>query len=114
MITSIHGGLYDWIWPGHQGGNLPAHHLPGRGRPTDFGPLLAAPRTLLLGAAAQVGVAATFFMALFMRFSPEEAASIGIIGGADGPTSIFLTMKLAPHLLGAVAVAAYTYMALVR
>ena len=85
----------------------------GIGAMIDFGPLLAAPRTLLLGAAAQVGVAATFFMALFMGFNPNEAASIGIIGGADGPTSIFLTMKLAPHLLGAVAVAAYTYMSLV-
>ena len=113
MITSIHGGLYDWIGLGIKAEIFPPIIFLGVGALTDFGPLLAAPRTLLLGAAAQVGVAATFFMALFMRFSPEEAASIGIIGGADGPTSIFLTMKLAPHLLGAVAVAAYTYMALV-
>ena len=113
MITSIHGGLYDWIGLGIKAEIFPPIIFLGVGALTDFGPLLAAPRTLLLGAAAQVGVAATFFMALFMRFTPEEAASIGIIGGADGPTSIFLTMKLAPHLLGAVAVAAYTYMALV-
>lgn len=113
MITSIHGGLYDWIGLGIKAEIFPPIIFLGVGALTDFGPLLAAPRTLLLGAAAQIGVAATFFMALFMRFSPEEAASIGIIGGADGPTSIFLTMKLAPHLLGAVAVAAYTYMALV-
>ena len=113
MITSIHGGLYDWIGLGIKAEIFPPIIFLGVGALTDFGPLLAAPRTLLLGAAAQVGVAATFFMALFMRFSPEEAASIGIIGGADGPTSSFLPMKLAPHLLGAVAVAAYTYMALV-
>ncbi|MSD69144.1 sodium ion-translocating decarboxylase subunit beta, partial [Escherichia coli] len=113
MITSIHGGLYDWIGLGIKAEIFPPIIFLGVGALTDFGPLLAAPRTLLLGAAAQVGVAAPFFMALFMRFTPEEAASIGIIGGADGPTSIFLTMKLAPHLLGAVAVAAYTYMALV-
>lgn len=113
MVTSIHGGLYDWIGLGIKAEIFPPIIFLGVGALTDFGPLLAAPRTLLLGAAAQVGVAATFFMALFMGFSPEESASIGIIGGADGPTSIFLTMKLAPHLLGAVAVAAYTYMALV-
>lgn len=113
MITSIHGGLYDWLGLGIKAEIFPPIIFLGVGALTDFGPLLAAPRTLLLGAAAQIGVAATFFMALFLRFSPEEAASIGIIGGADGPTSIFLTMKLAPHLLGAVAVAAYTYMSLV-
>ena len=99
LVTSIHGGLYDWIGLGIKAEIFPPIIFLGVGALTDFGPLLAAPRTLLLGAAAQVGVAATFFM--------------GIIGGADGPTSIFLTMKLAPHLLGAVAVAAYTYMALV-
>lgn len=113
MITSIHGGLYDWLGLGIKAEIFPPIIFLGVGALTDFGPLLAAPRTLLLGAAAQIGVAATFFMALFMNFSSKEAASIGIIGGADGPTSIFLTMKLAPHLLGAVAVAAYTYMSLV-
>ena len=113
LVTSIHGGLYDWIGLGIKAEIFPPIIFLGVGALTDFGPLLAAPRTLLLGAAAQVGVAATFFMALFMGFTPNESASIGIIGGADGPTSIFLTMKLAPHLLGAVAVAAYTYMSLV-
>ena len=113
MITSIHGGLYDWIGLGIKAEIFPPIIFLGVGALTDFGPLLAAPRTLLLGAAAQVGVAATFFMALFMRFSPEEAASIGIIGGADGPTAIFVTTRLAPHLLGSIAVAAYCYMALV-
>ncbi|MEG2248915.1 MAG: sodium ion-translocating decarboxylase subunit beta, partial [Akkermansia sp.] len=113
MIASFHGGLYDWLGLGIKAEIFPPIIFLGVGALTDFGPLLAAPRTLLLGAAAQIGVAATFFMALFMGFTRGEAASIGIIGGADGPTSIFLTMKLAPHLLGAIAVAAYTYMALV-
>ena len=80
---------------------------------TDFGPLIANPKMLLLGAAAQLGIFFTFIGALFLDFVPKEAASIGIIGGADGPTAIFLTSKLAPHLLGAIAVAAYSYMALV-
>ena len=97
LVTSIHGGLYDWIGLGIKAEIFPPIIFLGVGALTDFGPLLAAPRTLLLGAAAQVGVAATFFMALFMGFNPNEAASIGIIGGADGPTSIFLTMKLAPN-----------------
>ncbi len=112
-VVSIHGGLYDWIGLGIKSEIFPPIIFLGVGALTDFGPLLAAPRTLLLGAAAQIGVAATFFLALFCGFSPGESASIGIIGGADGPTSIFVTMKLAPHLLGAVAVAAYTYMSLV-
>jgi len=85
----------------------------GIGAMTDFGPVIAAPKTLLLGAAAQLGVYITFFGALLLGFNLQEAASIGIIGGADGPTTIFLTSKLAPHLLGANAVAAYSYMALV-
>ena len=80
---------------------------------TDFGPLLANPKSLLLGAAAQLGIFATFLGALALGFEYNEAASIGIIGGADGPTSIYLTSKLAPHLLGPIAVAAYSYMALV-
>lgn len=85
----------------------------GLGALTDFGPLLAQPRLVFLGAGAQVGVYVTFFAAYAMGFSLEESATIGIIGGADGPTTIFLAAKLAPHLLGAVAVAAYSYMALV-
>ena len=112
--VTVSVGLIDVLYLGIKLGIYPCLIFMGVGAMTDFGPLLAAPRTLLLGAAAQVGVAATFFMALFMRFSPEEAASIGIIGGADGPTSIFLTMKLAPHLLGAVAVAAAAVLLLVR
>ncbi len=85
----------------------------GLGALTDFGPLLSQPRLIFLGAAAQAGVYITFFAATSFGFTLQEAASIGIIGGADGPTTIFLTAKLAPHLLGACAVAAYSYMALV-
>lgn len=85
----------------------------GLGALTDFGPLLSQPRLIFLGAAAQAGVYITFFVASSVGFTPEEAATIGIIGGADGPTTIFLAAKLAPHLLGACAVAAYSYMALV-
>ncbi len=85
----------------------------GIGALTDFGPLIANPKTFLLGAAAQLGVYATFFGALLLGFGVKEAASIGIIGGADGPTTIYLTAKLAPHLLGPNAIAAYSYMAMV-
>jgi len=80
---------------------------------TDFGPLIANPKSLLLGGAAQVGIFATYIAAILMGFDPAEASSIGIIGGADGPTAIFVTTQLAPHLLGPIAVAAYSYMALV-
>lgn len=80
---------------------------------TDFGPLIANPKSLLLGAAAQIGIFATFVGAIALGFTGPEASSIGIIGGADGPTAIYLTGKLAPHLLGPIAVAAYSYMALV-
>ena len=80
---------------------------------TDFGPLLAHPKSFLLGAAAQIGIFATFLGALALGFTYAEAGSIGIIGGADGPTAIYLTSKLAPNLLGPIAVAAYSYMALV-
>jgi len=80
---------------------------------TDFGPLIANPKTLILGAAAQLGIFSTFMGAMALGFNVQEASSIGIIGGADGPTAIFLTSRMAPHLLGAVAVAAYSYMALV-
>lgn len=85
----------------------------GLGAMTDFGPVIANPKTLLLGAAAQVGVYIAFFGALLLGFTIPEAASIGIIGGADGPTTIYLTSNLAPHLLGVTAIAAYSYMALV-
>lgn len=108
------GGLFYYI---RQGVNLeifPPLIFLGVGALTDFGPLIANPRTLLLGAAAQFGIFATFFGAVGSGFfSVEEAAAIGIIGGADGPTSIFVANKLAPHLMGAIAVAAYSYMALV-
>ena len=80
---------------------------------TDFSSLLAQPKLMLLGAAAQMGVFFTLLGALFLGFVPKEAASIAIIGGADGPTSIFLTAKLAPHLIGPIAIAAYSYMALI-
>ncbi len=80
---------------------------------TDFGPLIANPKSLIMGAAAQFGIFIAFYLAIILGFNAQEAASIGIIGGADGPTAIYLTSKLAPHLLGAIAVAAYSYMALV-
>lgn len=92
---------------------LPSLIFLGVGAMTDFGPLIANPKSLLMGAAAQFGIFFAFFAAIAMGFNAQEAASIGIIGGADGPTAIYLTQQLAPHLLGAVAVAAYSYMALV-
>mgnify|MGYP000911685305 CR=1 FL=1 len=107
------GGLLYYLYQGVKLGIYPPLIFLGVGAMTDFGPLIANPKTLLLGAAAQLGIFLTFIGALFLGFLPEEAASIGIIGGADGPTAIFLTTKLAPHLLGAIAVAAYSYMALV-
>lgn len=107
------GGLFYYISQGITLEIFPPLIFMGVGALTDFGPLIANPRTLLLGAAAQFGVFVTFAGAILMGFSPAEAGAIGIIGGADGPTSIFLANKLAPHLLGPVAVAAYSYMALV-
>ena len=107
------GGLYYYISLGVAYEIFPPLIFLGVGALTDFGPLIANPRTLLLGAAAQFGVCATFLGATAIGFTPQEAASIGIIGGADGPTSIFLANKLAPHLLAPIAVAAYSYMALV-
>jgi len=107
------GGLYYYLYQGIHFELFPPIIFLGVGALTDFGPLIANPRTLLLGGAAQLGVFATMFAAILIDFSPPEAASIGIIGGADGPTSIFLANKLAPHLLGPIAVAAYTYMSLV-
>ncbi len=108
------GGLFYYIQLGVKLEIFPPLIFLGVGALTDFGPLIANPRTLLLGAAAQFGIFATFFAAVGMGiFTINEAAAIGIIGGADGPTSIFVANKLAPHLLGAIAVAAYSYMALV-
>ena len=113
MVMKPEGGLFDWIGLGIKCEIFPALIFMGVGALTDFGPLLASPKALLLGAAAQGGVAFTFLAAMFLGFTKGQASAIGIIGGADGPTSIFLASKLAPELLGAIAVAAYTYMALV-
>ncbi len=107
------GGLLDIFYIGVKTSLYPCLIFMGVGAMTDFGPLLSNPKSLLLGAAAQLGVFAAFFGAILLGFSGPEAASIGIIGGADGPTAIFLTTKLAPHLLGGIAVAAYSYMALI-
>ena len=109
----LEGGLLDIFYIGVKTSLYPCLIFMGVGAMTDFGPLLSNPKSLLLGAAAQMGVFAAFFVAVCMGFTGKEAASIGIIGGADGPTAIFLTSQLAPHLLGAIAVAAYSYMALI-
>ncbi len=106
-------GLLDVLYIGVKAGVYPCLIFIGVGAMTDFGPLIANPKSLMLGAAAQLGIFATFLCANALGFTPAEAGSIGIIGGADGPTSIFLTSKLAPHLLGPIAIAAYSYMALV-
>ena len=107
------GGLLDIFYIGVKTSLYPCLIFMGVGAMTDFGPLLSNPKSLLLGAAAQLGVFVAFFGAVALGFTGPEAASIGIIGGADGPTAIFLTTRLAPHLLGAIAVAAYSYMALI-
>ena len=106
-------GLLDIFYIGVKAGLYPSLIFMGVGAMTDFGPLIADPKSLLLGAAAQLGVFVAFFGAICLGFTGPEAASIGIIGGADGPTAIFLTNKLAPQLLGAIAIAAYSYMALI-
>lgn len=106
-------GILDYIYLGVKLGLYPCIIFIGVGAMTDFGPLLANPKSFLLGAAAQIGIFATFLISLAVGFNFQEAGSIGIIGGADGPTAIYLTSKLAPHLLGPIAVAAYSYMALV-
>ena len=106
-------GLFDYISLGLKLELFPPLIFLGVGAMTDFGPLIARPITFLLGAAAQLGVFLAFFGAYLLGFTLPEAAAIGIIGGADGPTAIYITNKLAPHLLGAVAVAAYSYMALI-
>lgn len=107
------GGLLYYIYQGVKLGIYPPLIFLGVGAMTDFGPLIANPKSILLGAAAQFGIFVTFIGATLLGFTGPEAASIGIIGGADGPTALYLTAKLAPHLLGPIAVAAYSYMALV-
>lgn len=109
----LHGGLIDILYLGVKLGIYPSLIFLGVGAMTDFSPLIANPKSLLLGAAAQLGVFAAFIGALCLGFTPEEAASIGIIGGADGPTAILVTKTLAPQLLGPIAIAAYSYMALI-
>ena len=107
------GGLLYYLYQGVKLGIFPPLIFMGVGAMTDFGPLIAHPMSLLLGAAAQLGIFLAFIIALLLGFTPAEAGSIGIIGGADGPTAIYVTTKLAPGLLGPIAIAAYSYMALV-
>ena len=112
-LLGTSGGMADYIYLGVKLGIYPPLIFLGIGTMTDFEPLIARPSSLLLGAAAQLGIFFTFVGAKILGFTNQEAASIGIIGGADGPTAIFVTTRLAPHLLGSIAVAAYCYMALV-
>lgn len=107
------GGLFYYLYQGVKLGIYPPLIFLGIGAMTDFGPLIANPKSFLLGAAAQLGIFTTFIGAIFLGFTGQQAGAIGIIGGADGPTAIFVTTKLAPELLGPIAVAAYSYMALV-
>ena len=107
------GGLLDILYLGVKLGVYPSLIFMGVGAMTDFSPLIANPKSLLMGAGAQLGVFAAFFFALFLGFTPMQAGAIGIIGGADGPTAILVTKILAPELLGAIAIAAYSYMALI-
>ncbi len=107
------GGLVDVLYLGVKLGIYPSLIFMGVGAMTDFSPLIANPKSLLMGAGSQLGVFAAFLFALLIGFSPAEAGAIGIIGGADGPTAILVTKELAPHLLGAIAIAAYSYMALI-
>ncbi len=111
--ASVSGGLLYYLYQGVKLGIYPPLIFLGIGTMTDFGPLIANPKSFLLGAAAQLGIFVTFIGAVCLGFNYQEAASIGIIGGADGPTAIYTTGMLAPHLLGPIAVAAYSYMALV-
>lgn len=112
-LDPSNAGFFWWLFRGVAWGIFPPLIFLGVGALTDFGPMLSNPRTLLLGAAAQLGIFGALLVALVLGFTPQEAASIGIIGGADGPTSIFVAAALAPDLLGAVALAAYSYMAMV-
>ena len=107
------GGLLDFLYLGVKFGVYPPLIFLGIGAMTDFGPLLSNPKSILLGAAAQIGIFITFICALLLGFSQEVAAAIAIIGGADGPTAIYVTTQLAPKMLGPIAIAAYSYMALV-
>ncbi|MBM7615980.1 sodium ion-translocating decarboxylase subunit beta [Alkaliphilus hydrothermalis] len=113
IYTETPGGLLQYFGKGVKLGIFPPLIFLGVGAMTDFGPLIANPKSLFLGAAAQAGIFFTFIGAILLGFNAQESASIGIIGGADGPTAIFLTSQLASHLLGPIAVAAYSYMALV-
>ena len=108
-----YGGLLYYPYQGVKLGIYPPLIFLGIGCMTDFGPLISNPKSLILGAAAQIGIFLTFTGAIFLGFTEAEAGAIGIIGGADGPTAIYVTTKLAPHLLGSIAIAAYSYMALV-
>ncbi|MBE6824129.1 MAG: sodium ion-translocating decarboxylase subunit beta [Ruminococcaceae bacterium] len=108
-----YGGLLYYLYQGVKLGIYPPLIFLGIGCMTDFGPLIANPKSFILGAAAQIGIFITFIGAIYLGFAPAEAGAIGIIGGADGPTAIYVTSKLAPHLLGSIAIAAYSYMALV-
>jgi len=112
QVTKV-GGLFYYLYQGVKLGIYPPLIFLGIGAMTDFGPLIANPKSFLLGAAAQLGIFTTFIGAIFLGFTGKQAGAIGIIGGADGPTAIFVTSKLAPELLGPIAVAAYSYMALV-
>lgn len=107
------GGLLYYIYLGVKKGIYPSLIFLGIGAMTDFGPLIARPCSLLIGAGSQFGIVIAFVIANIIGFTPQEAASIGIIGGADGPTAIYLTTRLAPHLLASIAIAAYSYMALI-
>lgn len=107
------GGLLYYLYLGVKKGIYPSLIFLGIGAMTDFGPLIARPSSLLIGAGSQFGIVIAFIIASLRGFTPEEAASIGIIGGADGPTAIYLTTRLAPHLLASIAIAAYSYMALI-
>ena len=109
----VEGGLLDILYIGVKANIYPSLIFLGVGAMTDFGPLLSNPKSMLLGAAAQLGIYCAFITAILLGFSGAEAASIGITGGADGPTAIFLTSRLAPHLLGPIAISAYSYMALI-
>jgi sodium ion-translocating decarboxylase beta subunit len=111
--SSEAGGLLYYLYLGVKKGIYPSLIFLGIGAMTDFGPLIARPSSLIMGAGAQFGIAIAFIIAIILGFDPKEAASISIIGGADGPTAIYLTTKLAPDLLASIAIAAYSYMALI-
>ena len=113
LVKHNRTNLLDWLYLGVKAGIYPPLIFLGIGAMTDFSPLIARPSSFILGAAAQLGIFGAFLLAMALGFTPNQAGSIGIIGGADGPTAIFVTTKLAPELLGPIAVAAYSYMALV-